>query len=228
MTTTERSLDRVEEIIDTYVEVGLTNIFLRPLSPYGFALKTKAHSAYDAKRWLAFYEEGLQYILQLNAAGVPVTEVYASIILKKMLTNEDPGYVDLTSPSGIGTRVLVYNYDGDVYASDEARMLAEMGDRTFRLGNIQDDSYASLILSSELLDPLAESFTLSAPMCTDCAFEPYCGSDPVYHHATTGDFLGRKPTSDFCRRNMSIFRLLLELYESDQFARDLFRQWAYR
>src|SRR5262249_36592671 len=62
MTTTEASLDRVHDIIDCYVEQGLHDIFLRPLSPYGFAVKTKAHAAYDADRWLAFYAEGLEYI----------------------------------------------------------------------------------------------------------------------------------------------------------------------
>lgn len=41
MTTTERSLDRPEEIIDEYLRLGLDGIFLRPLSPYGFAVKTK-------------------------------------------------------------------------------------------------------------------------------------------------------------------------------------------
>ena len=50
-------------------------------------------------------------------------ERYASIILTKMLTNDDPGYVDVTSPSGIGIGALVYNYDGDVYASDEGLMV---------------------------------------------------------------------------------------------------------
>ncbi len=69
MTTTERSLDRSREIIDCYLEQGLTNIFLRPLSPYGFAIKTKSHAAYDVDRWLAFYEEGLDYILELNTQG---------------------------------------------------------------------------------------------------------------------------------------------------------------
>jgi hypothetical protein len=38
----------------------------------------------------------------------------------------------------IGIGALVYNYDGDIYASDEGRMLAEMGDRTFRLGSVHD------------------------------------------------------------------------------------------
>ena len=104
-----------------------------------------------------------------------MVEMYASIIAKKMLTNADPGYVDLTSPAGIGIGALVYNYDGDIYVSDEGRMLAEMGDRTFRLGTVHDSSYADIMLSDALLNPLTESITLSAPMCATCAFEPYCG-----------------------------------------------------
>jgi uncharacterized protein len=228
MTTTSGSLDQVREIIDCYLEQGITNIFLRPISPYGFAVKTKSHAAYDVDDWLAFYQEGLDYILELNAHGTLVSEQYAALILKKMLTNDDPGYVDLTSPAGIGIRALVYNYDGDVYASDEGRMLAEMGDKTFRLGSLDRDTYADIMLSDALLNPLEESFTLSAPMCSDCAFEPYCGSDPVFHYATSGDFLGRKPLSAFCRRNMSIFRLLLDKYESDAAAREVFLGWAGR
>ena len=100
MTTTERSLDRAKEIIDCYLEQGLREIFLRSLSPYGFAIKTKSYAAYGADRWLAFYEEGLDHILELNRRGTAFTEIYAAIILKKMLTNDDPGYVDLTSPVG--------------------------------------------------------------------------------------------------------------------------------
>lgn len=226
MTTTRSSLGRVREIIDTYVDQGLTTIFLRPLSPYGFAIKTKSFAAYDVDGWLPFFEEGLDYVIELNRAGVPMVEQYSAIVLKKMLTNDDPGYVDLTSPAGIGIGAIVYNYDGDVYASDEGRMLAEMGDKTFRLGNLHEDSYEEIMLSEALLKPLEESFTGSAPMCSDCAFEPYCGADPTYHHATSGDFVGRKPSSGFCRRNMAIFKLLLDRYEGDPFTRSLFQTWA--
>ena len=59
-------------------------------------------------------------------------------------------------------------------------------------------------------------------MCQDCAFEPYCGADPTYHHATQGDYLGRKPHSGFHRRNMAIFELLLDRYEGDPATRALF------
>ena len=225
MTTSEASLDRAREIVDEYVALDFEGVFLRPLSPYGFAVKTKWYDAYDEKRWLQFYFEGLDHILDVNRSGHLFVELYAATILNKMLSPFPTGYVDLMSPAGIGIGAVVYNYDGDVYASDEGRMLAEMNDRTFRLGNVQQDSYEDIFGSDALLEPLEQNFAGSVPMCVDCAFEPYCGADPVFHHATQGDFVGRKATSAFCRRNMSIFRGLISRMRDDQEAAEIFRKW---
>jgi uncharacterized protein len=221
MTTTVASLSRARDIIDEYLGLEFNGIFLRPLSPYGFAVKTKSYAAYDADEWLSFYFDGLDYILELNRAGYRFVEHYASLILTKMLTPFDTGYVDLRSPAGIGIGAVVYNYDGDVYASDEGRMLAEMGDKTFRLGNVHANSWEELMTSEALLDPLERSFAGSVPMCSECAFEPYCGADPVFHHATQGDVVGHKPTSRFCARNMAIFRRLITLMEEKETRRIL-------
>ena len=225
MTTTRASLDRSIEIVEEYLAQGFSSVFLRPLSPYGFAVKTKWYRSYDTDKWLSFYFEGLDYILALNQKGIEFREIYASLILKKMMTPFSTGYVDLMSPAGIGIGALVYNYDGAVFASDESRMLAEMGDKTFRLGSVED-SYGSLMTSETLLAPLEQSFAASAPMCSTCAFEPYCGADPVYHHATQGDCVGRKPSSGFCSRNMAIFRGLIARMESDPETTRIFRRWA--
>ncbi|MGB5097315.1 MAG: His-Xaa-Ser system radical SAM maturase HxsB [Porticoccaceae bacterium] len=228
MTTTEASLPRVREIIDEYIRLGFQGIFLRPLSPYGFAIKTKSFAKYNATRWFEFYKEGLAYIIELNKAGIPFNEHYASLVLTKMLTSTDPGYVDLMNPSGAGIAGIIFNYDGSVYASDESRMLAEMGDKSFRLGSLLENTYEEIFLSDRLLNALDESFTLSAPMCSECAYEPYCGADPVYHHAMYKDVLGRKPESEFCQRNMAIFRYLADLMRSDKEVRQIFMRWANR
>lgn len=225
MTTTQASLSRGREIIDEYVKLGFDGIFLRPLSPYGFAVKTKWYRAYEADEWLDFYFENLDYILRLNRNGLFFVEQYAAIILNKMLTPFGTGYVDLRSPAGIGIAAIVYNYDGDVYASDEGRMLAEMGDTTFRLGNLHCDSWEAIMTSDALLDPLQDSFTGSVPMCVECAFEPFCGADPVFHHATQGDFVGHKPTSPFCRRNMAIFRHLISRMRDEPDVKAIFQSW---
>lgn len=226
MTTTEASLDRPQDIINSYAELGLRHVFLRPISPYGFALRRRGGAGYGVQRWLTFYQAGLDHIIDLNRHGVPMVETYTAIVAKKVFTNDDPGYVDLTSPAGIGLGALVYNYDGDVYASDEGRMLAEMNDHTFRLGNVQHSSYRDIMLSDQLLQPLQESVTLSAPMCSTCAFEPYCGADPVFHHTTMGDFAGQKTMSAFCQRNMGVFTAVLRRAREDDFARELFLRWA--
>lgn len=226
MTTTEMSLDRVEQIIDEYLDQKFNGIFLRHLSPYGFAIKTKSYMAYSTDRWLNFYKKGIEYIIELNRRGIDFREYYACTVLKKMLTSEDAGFVDLMSPAGIGIAAVVYNYDGTVHPSDESRMLAEMGDKTFCLGNVLENTYEEIFTSEALLKPLEDSFTLSVPMCSDCAYEPYCGSDPVYHHGISKDFIGRKPDSDFCHRNMSIFKYLIIRMEQDNFVKQLFLKWA--
>ncbi len=226
MTTTEMALDKAESIVDTYVSLGLTHIFLRPVSPYGFALRGRGGGAYAVERWLSFYESGLRHILHLNSLGTPVVEVYAAIIAKKMFTNDDPGYVDLTSPAGIGLGALVYNYEGGVYASDEGRMLAEMKDETFRLGDVQTHTYQQIMSSEALLDPLYDSYTGSVPMCSTCVHEPYCGSDPVFHHATMGNFVGHKAHSGFCRRNMGVFELILRIIRDEPEFASILRSWA--
>ena len=225
MTTTEASLIRAKNIIDEYVRLGFDRIFLRPLSPYGFAIKTKSYSAYGVDRWLDFYFQGLEYIIELNKDGLFFVEHYASIILSKILTAFDTGYVDLRNPAGIGLGALVYNYNGEVYASDESRMLAEMGDKTFCLGNVNAHTWEQLITSEALLAPLEESFAGSVPMCSDCAFQPYCGSDPVFHHTTQGDYVGHKPSSSFCSRNMAIIRRLICLLEGDDETRRILNRW---
>lgn len=226
MTTTAASLGRAREIIDEYVAQDFGGIVLRPLSPYGFAIKTKSYQSYDQSRWLKFYFEGLDYVLDLNLAGFPFVEGYAAMVLRKMLTPFQPGYVDLRSPAGIAIAAIVYNYDGDVYASDESRMLAEMGDHTFRLGNVHRDSFEQLMLSDALLEPLENSFAESVPGCAWCAFEPWCGADPVFHHATQGDAVGKKPLSAFCNRNMAIFRGLITRMRDRPGARAIFERWA--
>jgi len=85
-------------------------------------------------RFLEFYKEGLAHILKVNHDGYRIAEVYTQILLTKILTPHSTRYVDMQSPAGEAWSVLVYNYDGDVYASDESRMLAEMRDWTFRSG----------------------------------------------------------------------------------------------
>jgi His-Xaa-Ser system radical SAM maturase HxsB len=226
MTATRLSLSHPREIIDEYVSHGFRSIFLRALSPYGFALKTFKSIGYSEEEFLQFYKEALDYIIQLNLNGVNLVETYAQIILTRILTPFTTGYVDLQSPAGAGIGVAVYNYDGNVYASDESRMLAEMGDEQFKLGNVHLNSYEE-IFGGELLRTIAASSCVeSMPGCTDCAFQTFCGADPIHNYATQGNMIGHRPTSDFHKKNFFIIKYLLTLYESDPDIRKVFWSWV--
>jgi His-Xaa-Ser system radical SAM maturase HxsB len=227
MTTTRLSLQHPEAIVDEYVAREFGHIFLRPLSPYGFAVKTQKKTGYELQEFLAFYKRALNHIIELNRAGTPMVEIYAQILLTKILTPFPTRYVDLQSPAGAGIGVAVYNYDGDVYASDEARMLAEMGDKTFRLGNLHQNSYEEMFGGPLIRSLVAASCVESLPGCADCAFQTFCGADPIENHATQGDIFGHRPTSNFCGRNMEIIRHLLRLYHGgDRFINRLFWSWV--
>lgn len=225
MTTTRASLGQVEEIIDEYVRQDFHSIFLRNLSPYGFAVRHGANRRYRVEDWIEFYKRGLAHILKVNRQGYPLREEFTSILLQKIFAPRGSTYVDLQSPAGIGIGAIVYNYDGVVYASDEGRMLAEMGDYSFRLGQLSRDSYEAIMTSETLLAHLGDTMPEGAPMCSDCAFLPYCGAEPVFHQATMGDAVGHKAFSDFCKKQMGALRHLIGLLESDARVREMLLGW---
>jgi len=226
MTTTRLSLDHPEAIVDEYVTRGFYFLVLRPLSPYGFAIRTQRQIGYDTEAFLTFYKRALAHILALNLEERFFVEGYAKLLLTKVLTPFATGHVDLQSPAGAGINVAVYNYDGDVYATDESRMLAEMGDRTFRLGNVHNDSYEAIFDGEVIHALVAASCVESLPGCADCAMQTYCGSDPIENYTTQGNIFGHRPTSAFCRRNMEILKHLLRLYHSNDEVRQVFLSWV--
>ena len=52
----------------------------------------------------------------------------------KMLTADDPNFVDILSPCGAGTGQVAYSHDGRIFTCDEARMVSAMGDDMFAIG----------------------------------------------------------------------------------------------
>jgi His-Xaa-Ser system radical SAM maturase HxsB len=225
MTTTTLSLDYPVEIVEEYIKRGFNSIFLRPISPYGFALKNEKKNKYEIGRFIDFYKTALKYIIDHNLAGSYFREEYATILLKKMLTPFPVGYVDLNSPSGAITNVVLFNYDGAVYASDESRMLAESKDFTFQLGHLDTSSYEDIFYGDKAAGLTEVMVNEALPGCSECAFQAYCGSDPIHNHATQGDIWGYRPTSTFCQKNMELIRYLIELMENNKKIKGVFESW---
>ncbi len=224
MTTSELALDYPKEIVDEYVKDGFTDIFLRALNPYGLATENDNWERYN-ERFVDFYKEAFDYIIELNKQGTFFREVYASIILRKMLTPYTTGFVDLQSPAGTVNSVLIYNYDGYVYASDESRMLAENGDFTFRLGKISDE-YEDIVYGEKVrkIGKIWANEALAG--CSDCPVKAFCGADPVRHHSTQGDMYGFRPSSFVCKKNKAIIEHLISLIiERKDEVMPIFKSW---
>lgn len=225
MTTTRGSLEQPEAIVDEYVARGFSSIFLRALNPYGFASNQWDAIGYSMDEWLRFYRRALQHIIELNRSGVHIREEFAALMLRRMLTPYGDGYVDLQSPTGCGLRVLTYGHDGGLYLSDEGRMLAAMGDETFRFGTVNTSSFRGLLSDPRYLELIDSTMTEGTPECIDCAFQPFCGADPVRQYRTTGDVVGHKAGAAFCQKIRSIVGHLAALLE-DTTARQVLESWV--
>lgn len=229
MTTTMNSVDRLKEVIDEYVRLGFSGVFFRALNPYGFAHENAPRLGYSMEKFVDNFKKGLDYIIELNLRGTRFTEHYTSLLLTRILTPFSTGFVDLQSPSGAGISGVIYDYNGDVYPADEARMLSRMGDRHFVMGNVFTDSYQSIFKGRVLTDIVNKSCLEVMPVCADCAYLPYCGADPIRNYLETRDITGKRPASPFCDKHMRIFDHLFALLQAgNREVMDVFWSWITR
>ena len=224
MTTSQEGLKYPYEIVDEYVKMGFKSVFLRSLNPYGLAVNSVNWEEYTDK-FVVFYKKAFERILEINKNGTFFMEEFAAIILRKMLTPYSTGFVDLQSPAGFINSVLVYNYDGNVYASDESRMLAEYKDYTFRLGSVYDN-YQDIVYSDKVRE-IAEIWCNECLAgCADCGIRAFCGADPVRNYSTQKDMYGYRPHSLLCKKNKAIIEYLISLIiERENEVLPIFKKW---
>lgn len=226
MTTTKYSLGYPHEIINEYVKSGFGSIFIRSLNPFGYAMQKTNAIGYSAVEFVNFYKKILEYIIKLNQQGTYIEESFTALLLTKILTPFSTGFVDLQFPAGTGISGVIYDYDGNVYPSDEARMLAQMGDTKFCVGNVARDTYKDLFYNPYLLEIIRNSCAESLPGCSHCAFQMYCGIDPVRNYVTQNDVMGHRPTSDSCLIHKEVIKYLFEIIlKNDPYYMDVFWSW---
>ena len=224
MVTTNNNVNRLTDVVDEYVRQGFSSIFIRTLHPFGRATKEKI--GYDIETFFQNYKRTLKHIIHLNLNGVAISEQYATIILTKVLTPFPVGFVDLQSPAGTGISCAVYGFNGDVFVSDEARMLAKMGDNRFLMGNVHRNKYEEIFNGEVIRETIENSCVESMPQCSECAFQIYCGADPVRNYFVQNDLMGHRPTSEFHQANYLIIRYLMELIKQDnQDIMNVFWSW---
>ncbi len=228
MTTTRFSFPFAREIVDLYAGLGLEQIFIRPLSPIGYAKRVWSEIGYGPEEFVAFYERTLDTILELNRTGrSSLMERTALILLTKILKGEDPGFMDLRSPAGAVLGCLAYNYNGEIFVSDEGRMVDHEGDPIFRVGHVAENDWASVLDHPTTRACVTASVLENQPMCSQCAYKPYCGVEPVFHYETQRSVFGQTPSSPWCVSHMGLFDAIFRRLR-DPGASAVFEEWLAR
>jgi len=222
-TITRFSLSYSKEIINEYVNLGLEDIHLRPVTPFGSSLKIWQRINYTAEEFIDFYVQALNYIIDLNIEGKFFCERMAKIFLIKILTDNDPNFLDIRSPCGAGIGQLAYNFNGDVFTCDEGRMLGRAGDDSFRLGNVKDNCYKEMMNNPTVKTMCIASCLDNLPGCSHCAYKTYCGVCPLYNYSLNGNIFAK--STFLCKIYTGILDYLFTKLQEEKI-KTIFCRWV--
>ena len=223
-TTTKESLNKPREIVDTFIDLGMKGIFLRPLSPLGNSIDSWTKIGYTAEEFLDFYKEALKYIIELNKKGISFKENNTTLFLKRIYENDKLNYMELRSPCGAVIGQLAYNYDGNIYSCDEGRMLKEINDESFKVGDIHSN-YDEILNNSTTKSLLNSSCLETIPQCSSCVYNQYCGTCPVYNYTAQKNIFGKQPENYKCKINKGILDHIFYILRYDEESKRIIKSW---
>ena len=135
--------------------------------------------------------------------------LFRSQMLQRIFRAGANGHVDLRNPTVFGVDYLVVDYDGRIYPTDEARMLDRVGEIDLSIGDVFGgvDHERRRLLN-------AGAFNEDDPDCIHCAFQPFCGSDPIDAISRYGRIDIPRGETAFCRRQLDLFDLAFSMLAS--------------
>lgn len=225
-TTTRASLNYPKEIVHAYKSLGFDSIFIRPLTPLGKAAESWNAIGYTPEEYMSFYHKAMEEILSINKSECYMREEHSSILLRK-IEGKFVNYMELRSPCGAGVGQLAYYANGDIFTCDEGRMLYEMGNPAFRLGNVFKNTYAEIINNGVCRTACASSILETIPTCCDCVYQPYCGTCPVVNYSKCGDVIEKTPRGYRCKTYSGMLDYLFKpIKDEDDLTLNIFRSWS--
>ena len=225
-TTTQNSIKDPKAVVKGYVDLNFDSIFIRPLTPLGKATVNWDKIGYSAEEFIKFYIAALEEIIEINKSGYYLKEAHAAILLSRIM-GQFVNYMELRSPCGAALGQLAYYPDGKIFTCDEGRMLYEMGDDIFCLGNVYDCSYKGIVTCGTCRAVCVSSMLETIPACCDCVYQPYCGTCPVVNYAKDKDVIEKKPNGYRCQIYSAILDYLFKKFQSnDMETIKLFNSWS--
>ena len=224
VTITSLNLPKIIDIIDTYIENGFESIFLRPLNNYGCAFNNQ-NLSYKLSEYISAYKEGMEYLIKKNLNdGIKIKEEMFSIILRKIFSPFNDGFVDMQNPCALGQMCMIVKQNGDVYPSDESRMISEMGNEYWKMGNVNNKN-CFVSIKEKRREILDNGKLEKYKDCQNCVYSPFCYADPIkkwYIQNIAGN-----EYESYCGIRKELFHFVFEqIKNSDEKKLALFRRWA--
>ena len=224
VTITALNLPRMTEIIDTYIENHFESIFIRPLNNYGCAFKNQT-VYYKQSDYISAYKKAVLYLIERNLNdGINLREEMFSIILRKIFSPFNDGFVDMQNPCALGQMCMIVKQNGDVYPSDESRMISEMGNEHWKMGNINNKN--CLVTMKEKRDEILRNGRLEDyEECKKCVYSPFCYADPIKRWYIQN--IAGNEYESYCGIRKELFHFVFEqIKKADAQKLALFRSWA--
>lgn len=196
-------------MVDFYHEQGFKGVAILKLKNLGNA--ARGGVPFDIREFLDHYIGALDYIYEKNRRlDESFAERHLRVLVAKVLSKSDVGYVDWRNPNGDFSGAVTYDYDGMILPSDEARSLRP----AFELGNVRDVTYDLLVRDRETFRSMNLSLRDRDSECRECTFNPFCGVLPVLDYSRTGDPTPRPHESEECLQTIAVldwlFRKMVE------------------
>ena len=199
-------------LLDAYDAFAIRSIYLRAIVHHGFARK-RATQPQARASWIGFYERCVEAMIARNAAGdePAFEESYLTLALKRLLRAGEDGHTDLRSPQWLGYDHIVVDYDGALYPTDEARMLARTRTCDLSIGHVATgiDEEKRRALQGRAINALD-------PWCSLCPYQAACGADPIDDIARHSRADAPRPSTGFCQRHTHLFDFAVRLLADER------------
>ncbi|MBZ9775976.1 His-Xaa-Ser system radical SAM maturase HxsB [Mesorhizobium sp. CO1-1-8] len=211
-----------EDLVDNFELHGIRSIYLRPINHQGFARRRKSDPKSIAK-WNALHSDFIDYIIDRNhRTGRYVEEYYFSQCLSRFLRSGADNHVDLRNPNFFASDYIVIDHDGQLYPTDEARMLSRIGRVDLSIGTVAagvDQTKVQLLNQVSINNFDAD--------CIHCVYQPFCGTDVVDDLSRDGRVDLARTETWFCKRHISLFDKVVEVItRRDDAAMQSLARWA--
>lgn len=223
-TVTKELIKNPDSLVDAHKELGIRSIFVRPISPYGFA-DGKEGESYTIKEYMDFYRRLFDRIKVECLSGLPMFEYSASVHVRRVMNPGFSQYADLKSPGGFVFNSILFDFDGKMYGSDEARMLQRvLPNVDFSFGKADEGLTNNNPIYEHII---SNSFNFIHPGCDNCAYQPFCGVDACQNISQQGEPVGDKSISLFCNYHKEMFGYIINEYYSDPASRKILDEWCH-